>query len=385
MIQKIIILLFVLVIFCSCNFLSKKEIIDATKSPCYFYSYSWRTKSIVYRTKPFNQMGSTYKKLNADFTSFTVLAEDYARDKNNIYYQYRKLEITDIESFSYINGQLAKDKYHVYYEDKQLSNTDIDITSFTSDGRCTRDKKNVYSNIPKANHLKEYYLERIENADPNTYTKLEYWWAKDDLHYFFSNKKISVDVNTFKILNESVGFDKDSIYYFIKTNNRSYKYTGTIRTIADNIYYDNNTIFNFSTVLQPPTFAIKNPLSLNIVKEYNPNVFFVDNSIFWNLKQTDASQIDVSTFNVIDKVFAKDRHKCYYLGKDINGADSNTFTPVKSVFSKDKDHVYFKLDILTDADPNSFEFVNRKGHFYYFIDKKNKWEYNNDSEKWLKY
>lgn len=189
MIQKIIILLFVLAIFCKCNFLSKKEIIDATKSPCYFYSYNWSTKSIVYRTKPFNQMGSTYKKLNTDFTSFTVLAEDYARDKNNIYYQYRKLEIADIASFTYINGQLAKDKYHVYYEDKQLSNTDIDITSFISDERCTRDKNKVYSNTPKSNHLKEYYLDRIENADPNTYTKLEYWWAKDDLHYFFSNKK----------------------------------------------------------------------------------------------------------------------------------------------------------------------------------------------------
>lgn len=384
MIEKLITFLFLLqAFFCSCSFLSKKEIIDATKSRCYFYSYSGETKSIVYRLKPFNAIGSTYQKMDADVASFTVLGEDYARDKNNIYYMYRKIEVADIASFVCIKDDLAKDKYYVYYEDKRLINNDIDIDSFTSDNRCTRDKNKVYSNTIKSNPSLEYYLETIENANPNTYTKLEYWWGKDDLHYFFGDKKITADVNTFKIENERVGFDKDSIYY-LGNKYRSYKYTGTIRTIAYNIYYDDNTIYNFHTH-QPPTIAFENVLSLNIVNEDHPNVFFVDNSLFWELKQMDASQIDVSTFHVIDEVFAKDQYKCYYLCQEIKGADSNTFTSVEEVFSKDKAHVYFKLDILPDADPNSFEFVNTKGFLYYYKDKKNKWEYNSNLEKCLKY
>lgn len=84
-----------------------------------------------------------YKIEIADYISFTVLSQFYAKDKNNIYFFEDILENVDKDTFSALSGFYAKDDKHIYFGDKIFQNVDFD--SFKAlNIFYAKDKNSVY-------------------------------------------------------------------------------------------------------------------------------------------------------------------------------------------------------------------------------------------------
>ena len=74
----------------------------------------------------------------------------YSEDKNNIYYEGRKIENADVETFEIIKSYYAKDKNNVYCRIETIEGADSDTFEIVDiDKGLTRDKNNKYSYCKK--------------------------------------------------------------------------------------------------------------------------------------------------------------------------------------------------------------------------------------------
>ncbi|HEY0110422.1 MAG TPA: DKNYY domain-containing protein [Fibrella sp.] len=82
----------------------------------------------------------------ADKGTFSLLTDDYARDKKTVFHKGVPLKEYDLASFSVLKGGYAKDGRRIYYEGKIL--TGADPVSFTlvdnEADRDAADKKQSY-------------------------------------------------------------------------------------------------------------------------------------------------------------------------------------------------------------------------------------------------
>lgn len=383
MIRKIFILLLAIggILFGSCGFdpHSSDKLVDGEKSSFYYVSTD---NTIIYKYKQSITgipLGWSRTKLDADAESFVVLSERYAKDKNSAFYQKNKFQ-ADTKSFAYVNRNYCKDKSSVYYAGRKITNADA--STFDIRDGYARDKNSVF--LDRTTSGDDSILETIQDADPATYIKLSSKWSKDDFHYFFYNEKTDIDVNTFRMLTDNVILDKESIYYFAGKpsygHGRSKKYEGEVRKLAKNVWYDDKTIYNFYKM--PASFIpVKNPASIHLVDTTKNLVFFVDNLLYWNMSERDASNIDIPTFKC-DGSYATDRDRVYYNGMEIKGADKETFQKIDSSFSRDKNNVYYLWEVFSDADPTTFRYVRVEKGQNYYEDKNHRWKYDSKAKTW---
>ncbi len=106
---------------------------------------------------------------HADYKTFSMLNQYYAKDKNYAYYTDRKLIRSDVKTFSLIDDQLDSEDYHhgLYARDKTsfyykgVIDKRIDIRSYKILNSCyAKDKKSVYY---KLTHT-------VRAASPKTFT-----------------------------------------------------------------------------------------------------------------------------------------------------------------------------------------------------------------------
>lgn len=379
--MKIIFLLCIvfLLFISSCN--SGDKLVDANKSMLYYYTKS--KKEVVYKydeTLTGIKMWTRRKKIETDASSFIVLAKFYAKDNRGGFYKEKKFE-ADGKTLQYISDNYCKDKNHLYYCGGIVEN--VDVSSLKIDNYLIRDKYNVFKGKPQYDKNKSrYYLSIIEGANSNDYQRISAVWAKDESSYFCFDKKINVDTVTFNIIEGNTAVDKSYLYYPIAGEVKIYKRNGKLHTLIDNIYYDDNTIYNFRKY-PISTIEIENPETIKLVDTTSQIVFFVDNILYWNLSRCDSSHIDIESFQIIqnNKDYATDSEHIYYRGSDILGADVSTFVLLSHAFSKDKNSVFHRDRILEGADPNSFEYISAKNAKDYCKDKNHKWECQNG--KWI--
>ena len=98
-----------------------------------------------------------YKIEIADYISFTVLSQFYAKDKNHVYFFGDILENVDKDTFAVLSGFYAKDNKHIYFGDRIFQN--IDFASFKAlNNFYAKDKNSVYLSG-----------EKVKNANPKTF------------------------------------------------------------------------------------------------------------------------------------------------------------------------------------------------------------------------
>ena len=137
---------------------------------------------------------------NADIMSFKVLNEDYAKDKNHIYRGSEAIDsslsgkIKDPETFEFLpNGIIygtlyGKDKYNVYYIENKMIN-------------CF----DTYYSIYEVNGINKDKVEVLND-----------WFIKDDKNIYFKGKILEgVDYNTFEVLPNGDGKDKNRSYEYL--------------------------------------------------------------------------------------------------------------------------------------------------------------------------
>ena len=335
------------------------------------YTDYYVDKSDVYMDK------DNLKKITgADRNSFEILGYSIARDKNNVYNEGEKLENVDIASFKYFDYGIAKDKNRVFYIDrhKDIENADAKTFERMGESYYFRDKNNVFA-------LKNDY------SDSNYNSGLE----------VLKN----IDRNSFDILNNEIGKDKNGVYYFgekidgIPSNNAK-----IVEELGDNDYIlQSGNDHYLMTVNEKDSdnnerFEIKKIDSLDIdfdtFKYFEMSDLYKDKNSFYYHSDNDLkkikSDIDVKSAEKMIKLrdFIKDKNNIYHFsdGKlekinlkiDVNNLEylddgNSTF----SNYLRDGKNVYFvndeggKVKIVKNVDKNTFKVVNGN----YGVDSKN--------------
>ena len=361
---------------------------------------------------------------NVDFRTFKIFEEndDFASDKNNIYYKNKKLENVDADSFQIENSFIAKDKDNVFYI---ANNEIIKIKGFSPEksevivqfyvptilinknGIYTFDKYENGEITIKSIKPAGIDMNTLEVVDGENMTMLLYLKDKNNV-YFINYKESEQKISDIDVENaEDTGNDNYNIDIEIKklesADSGSFKIDSIYGKDKNNLYFLNKKIKG----VNPKTFEIvgSNKLIIKddkgvyylgreevkkiqnadinsfeeVSKEYyrdKNNVYYYDN-YDGDVKKVKGA--DAKTFEVIDGGYAigRDKNAVYDRGKQIKGLDPVTFEDLSGNFYKDKNGVYYEGMLMKGIDPKSFEpFVNYthvkdKNGIYSFYPKEN--------------
>ncbi len=170
---------------------------------------------------------------DADPATFEIIEYHYRRDKNYIFIECEKVENSDSESFEFLDNDssgYAKDKNNVYYQYDILKGIK-DSVSFeivkTPNGKnsefLSKDKYSVYRRSFNE-------AEKIKNADPLTFKMLDGGYAKDKNNVYYQYDILKgIDPSTFEILDKRRGYIKDkNNVYKVGLKNNLYEYEAVI-------------------------------------------------------------------------------------------------------------------------------------------------------------
>ena len=322
------------------------------------------------------------KITGADRNSFEILGYSIARDKNNVYNKGEKLGNIDIASFKYFDNWIAKDKNRVFYMDerKDIKNADAKTFERMGESYYFRDKNNVFAlknDYPDSNY--NLVLEMSKNIDRNSFDILNNEFGKDKNGvYYFGEKIDGISSNNAKVVEELGDYD-----YIFQSGNDHYLVTVNEGNSYDKS--DDNT---------KEKFKIKEINGLNIdydtFKYFEIYDLYKDKNSFYYHSDNDLkkikSGIDVKSAEKMIELrdFIKDKNNIYYFsdGKlekvnlkiDVNNLeyldDGNS---VFSSYLRDGKNVYFvndedgKIKIVKNVDKNTFKVVNGN----YGVDSKN--------------
>jgi len=385
--------------------------------------YYLRDDKVVFASNGnFFNLGSTDIE-DADNETFKVLAQNFAKDKNHVYYNEILIEEADPETFcllydgenssdgKYIFHYYSKDKNNVYHFNERMA--DVDTSTFEILwGYYTRDCHSIYYDKIKlasssepavrlendSQHVylkignKIYYKDHLlEVSDVDFFEILEFSFAKDNLHVFFHSEVVP-DIHPFhfKVLNDSYQSDGDSLYYNLKkipnSEPDSYQFVST------NYSLDKSQVYFCGRVLmgvEPDGFNQRkidqfdnHRKFINLTYDDNHTHFVkrsdcVDISDFYTLYNKEVycftnrlAGADYKTIKPLvenDGIYCVDKINVYYTNQKIHGADKSTFKVINREFSKDANHVYYMDKHLLNISPDNFEY--RDGMYANQVDK----------------
>jgi len=272
---------------------------------------------------------ATFEKL--DLLDFAGNFRGYYKDKNHIYNCYSKngqnsINNSDSATFQIIDDDFAKDKNNVYYDTMEagagysffvIKNVDVNNIEVLHE-KIVRDKDHVYY----VNIVSDR-AEIIENADPNTFEIIEFPYSRDKNHIFYTSfteaKLVGIkvlegaDPSTFKVIDFPFSKDKNRIFY---------KYRS-----FDKIDLDTFQIIGGRYVKDD-----KNAYYCNGRSNFGPECYVVED-------------VDLNTFEKIDieqyggYLGAKDKNNIYSGGVAIQNSDPATFE-VTNYFNSARDKEY---------------------------------------------
>ena len=157
--------------------------------------------------------------------NFEKLGKNYWKNDNKIYYRDEKIENADIMSFKVLNEDYAKDKNNVYDGNESIGRgiKDPETFEFLPNGIIYgtlygKDKYNVYYIKNKMlNCFDSYYsIYEVEGINKDKVEVLNNWFIKDNKNIYFEGKILEgVDYNTFEVLPNGDGKDKNRSYEYL--------------------------------------------------------------------------------------------------------------------------------------------------------------------------
>ena len=168
-------------------------------------------------------MGERIKDIK--IKNFEKLGQNYWKNENKIYYRDKKIENADIMSFKVLNEDYAKDKNNVYDGNESIGRgiKDPKTFEFLPNGIINatlygKDKYNVYYIENKMiNRFDTYYfIYEVKGINKDKVEVLNKWFIKDDKNIYFKGEILeSADYNTFEVLPNGDGKDKNRSYEYL--------------------------------------------------------------------------------------------------------------------------------------------------------------------------
>lgn len=225
----------------------------------------------------------------------------------------------------------------------------------------------------------------VEGADTESYEILNHYWAKDKNFIYQQGQRLGLpDFDSFTVLNECYAKDKNKIY----TLGGTFEGVKDIESfvVCDSGYHPETApeTRNLPTESDEEhewdeLYDERTLVHGGYAKDDSNGYFFSnlidfehdeDDIVHLNLKQFQIIEnIDPETFRTLEKGFAIDKNRAYYLGLALDGSDPKSFAimeiaPVEYAYlidihlSKDANNVYFLNDKFEDADPDSFDKID---------------------------
>lgn len=211
---------------------------------------------------------------DTDYSTFSVVKWEYARDKNNVYYYGKKIDGADVLTFKVIQESDDKEK-------------------------ATKDRNSVY-----------WHGTKLKDADPVTFQLLKHGYKKDKNHVYYWRTLIKeADSDSFEILATLYSKDKNFVFYgeaIIKNADPQ-----TFEHLNNLYSRDKNFVYSGASIIQnadKDTFQVLGKGTY--AKDKNMAYFDCD----------PIKNVDVKTFKIIDEdnKFSKDRNNEYWQNKKIN-------------------------------------------------------------------
>ena len=297
--------------------------------------------------------GNLYKIKNADLQTFEVLNSPYsssvyfAKDKNNVYYNGKKLDGIVPNDFEQIQSYFIKDKNGIYKFEEGENEQDLKIIPINAkidfknlkelDWKYFRDDKNIY-------YFDEDSFKKVDKADINSFGQIDYTgFFKDKNNVYYEGEKIEgIDVNSIEVINGMCIKDKNSVFYEGKK----------LRNISPNNFNIFDGGISYDKILVDKNGAYK------LLENENQKDKI-------KIIPLDSKNIDLKTLERIDSPidssnYFKDKNGVYFLNGEkfvkINGADRDSFEVTMSgKYGKDRNNVYFEGKKMEGKNPKKFE------------------------------
>ena len=278
---------------------------------------------------------------NLIFSENKKLNENYGIEDGEVYYINRKIEGADAKTFEvFEDGEYAKDKNNVYYEENVLNEADpksFKLLTKISYG-LSKDKNNLYFWENKVNNTDVKTLEIMTDEfsiylkDKNgVYILFSYNGGLPvDLDNVIMSPKIlkNVDKQTFQLIGGGYSKDKNSVY----SGSRSLGFW------KDGKIKDPETFEFLSEKIEYSSFYGKDKYNVYYIEIIQSDCLGTDASISYEIHKIEGINKDKVKF--LNKKFIKDDKNIYFKGKILEGADYNTFEVLPNGDGKDKNQSY---------------------------------------------
>ena len=295
--------------------------------------------------------GNLYKMKNVDLPTFEVLNSPYsssvyfAKDKNNVYYNGKKLDGIVPNDFEQIQSYFIKDKNGIYKFEESENEQDLKITPINAkidfknfkelDWKYFGDDKNIY-------YFDEENFKKVDKADINSFERIDFTgFFKDKNNVYYEGEKVEgIDMNSIEVVNGMCIKDKNSVFYEGKK----------LRNISPTNFNIFDGGISYDKILVDKNGAYK------LLENENQKDKIIP---------LDSKNIDLKTLERIDSPmdssnYFKDKNGVYFLNGEkfvkINGADIDTFEVTMSgKYGKDRNNVYFEGKKMEGENPKKFE------------------------------
>ena len=346
----------------------------------------------IYYEMPYFEVKSKVKEADAkSFKSFedrnkTVMDSYYGKDNKNVYLLGKKLKNVSPKEFEILNEDYIKDDKNIYKvkleEALFFSSNEINTKKISVDGlnvktfRTLENDKEIETNyFGDKNSVYYIYenIDKIKEADRNSFKILDYYIAKDKKNVYYKGKKMeNVDSESFKEFGSFIAKDKNRVFYIEGNEDIKDIDAASFEMMGDTYYFSD----------KKNVFAIK----------YGGE--FPDGQGFVKLKN-----IDRNSFSTLSKEIGKDKNGVYYIDKKINGISPNNVRVIEELGHDDYilqggNNYYLMYKSQKDSDDEETEKIETKkindlnidfdtfkyfGIFDYYKDK-NSFYYHSDND-----
>lgn len=297
--------------------------------------------------------GNLYKIKNVDLPTFEVLNSPYsssvyfAKDKNNVYYNGKKLDGIVPNDFEHIQSYFIKDKNGIYKFEEDENEQDLKITPINAkidfknfkelDWKYFGDDKNIY-------YFDEDIFKKVDKADINSFERIDSTgFFKDKNNVYYEGEKVEgIDMNSIEVVNGMCIKDKNSVFYEGKK----------LRNISPTNFNIFDGGISYDIILVDKNGAYK--LMENENQKDKIKIIPLDNKNI-DLKTLERIESPMDSSN-----YFKDKNGVYFLNGEkfvkINGANIDTFEVTMSgKYGKDRNNVYFEGKKMEGENPKKFE------------------------------
>ena len=296
-----------------------------------YYHHAWKKKIVHSPMGNWFELG--YHETDADPESFVVLARDYGKDHQSVYWKGQKQPV-DYSTFHIDKENIPKDAQHVYFDQHYQDN-----------------------------------LQVVIGADPQTYhlykegsAAFYQFWCQDVNAYYIAGQKINVDRKTFVRINATIAIDTNFVYAVLSKNDKTVVSEKLKRPAGEALAISQDYARIGNMILLSDwknEFAVINFDHIDSIRLLNERTLVVNGQLIRDGLLLPGA--DVATWQELGRDHFKDKTNVYFDGKPIETADPSTFELIFEAYSKDHQHVFYEDRILTGANPATFVYQYNTG------------------------